>query len=97
LKNVEDITTPLAERSEEFASKVDTTLTTLNYALEGVGRFTDRLNDSEGTVAQLLNKNGDHPFTTADEKAFREYAEPLGVILESCLRMTQIATPDLPS
>jgi hypothetical protein len=40
-------------------------------------------------VAQLLNKNGNQPFTTADEKAFREYAEPLGVILESCLRMTQ--------
>lgn len=55
LKNVEDITAPLAERSEEIAAKVDTTLTTLNYALEGVGRFTDRLNDSEGTVAQLLN------------------------------------------
>jgi len=40
-------------------------------------------------VAQLLNKSGNQPFTTADEKAFRDYAEPLGVILESCLRMTQ--------
>ena len=39
-------------------------------------------------VAQLLNKNGTEPFTGADEFAFREYAEPLGVILQSCLQMT---------
>jgi len=38
-------------------------------------------------VAQLLNKNGRDPFTQADERAFREYAEPLGVILETCLEM----------
>lgn len=55
LKNVEDITAPLAERSDQIAAKIDTTFTTLNYALEGVGRFTERLNDSEGTLAQLLN------------------------------------------
>ena len=42
-------------------------------------------------VAQLLNKHGNQPFTAADEKAFRDYAEPLGVILENCLRMTQAA------
>ena len=40
-------------------------------------------------VAQLLNKNGGEPFTKEDEEAFREFAEPLGLILESCLRMTQ--------
>src|SRR5204863_2717456 len=28
-------------------------------------------------VAQLLNKAGNQAFTSADEKAFREYAEPL--------------------
>jgi putative ABC transport system ATP-binding protein len=39
-------------------------------------------------VAQVLNKRGG-PFTTADEQAFREFAAPLGLILESCLRMTQ--------
>jgi phospholipid/cholesterol/gamma-HCH transport system substrate-binding protein len=55
LKNVEDITAPLAQRSDQIAAKIDTTFTTLNYALEGVGRFTERLNDSEGTLAQLLN------------------------------------------
>jgi len=42
-------------------------------------------------VAQLLNRNGTEPFTHGDEVAFREYAEPLGVILESCLRMAQAA------
>jgi putative ABC transport system ATP-binding protein len=38
-------------------------------------------------VAQLLNKNGNQPFTKADEAAFHEYAEPLGLILESSMRM----------
>ena len=40
-------------------------------------------------VAELLNKNGGEPFTAEDEKAFREFASPLGLVLESCLRMTQ--------
>src|ERR1700730_19093849 len=40
-------------------------------------------------VAELLNKNGGEPFTVEDEKAFREFASPLGLVLESCLRMTQ--------
>jgi adenylate cyclase len=44
-------------------------------------------------VAQLLNKNGDGPFTVEDEKAFRDFAVPLGLILESCLRMLQPRTP----
>jgi putative ABC transport system ATP-binding protein len=43
-------------------------------------------------VAQLLNKNGDGPFTVGDEKAFRDFAVPLGLILESCLRMLQPRT-----
>jgi putative ABC transport system ATP-binding protein len=38
-------------------------------------------------VAQLLNKNGGEAFTEADEKSFREFAFPLGLILESYLRM----------
>lgn len=40
-------------------------------------------------VAQLLNKIGNKPFTSGDEKAFRDFAEPLGLILESCLRLTR--------
>jgi adenylate cyclase len=40
-------------------------------------------------VAQMLNKHGNLPFTEEDEKSFREFADPLGVILESCARMSQ--------
>ena len=42
-------------------------------------------------VAQLLNKNGNQPFTRQDESSFREFAEPLGLILESCLRIAATA------
>lgn len=45
-------------------------------------------------VAQLLNKNGKDPFTREDETAFREYAQPLGVILQSCLRITRVETAE---
>ena len=40
-------------------------------------------------VAQLLNKNGNQPFTQEDETSFREFAEPLGIILESCREMAR--------
>jgi putative ABC transport system ATP-binding protein len=43
-------------------------------------------------VAQLLNKRGGSPFTAEDERAFREFATPLGLILESCVRMAQVRT-----
>ena len=36
-------------------------------------------------VAQLLNRIGALAFTTDDEQRFREFAGPLGLILESCL------------
>lgn len=35
-------------------------------------------------VVQLLNKKGKHPFTATDEQQFREFAESIGIILESC-------------
>jgi putative ABC transport system ATP-binding protein len=38
-------------------------------------------------VAQLLNKRGDNGFTAADERAFRDFAGPLGLILEGCERV----------
>jgi len=38
-------------------------------------------------VAQLLNKNDGQPFTAADEEKFKEFADQLGVLLESCLRL----------
>src|SRR5215469_6286827 len=40
-------------------------------------------------VAELLNKNSGEPFTVEDEKAFHEFAQPLGLILESCQRLMQ--------
>ena len=40
-------------------------------------------------VAQLLNKLDQPSFSTADEETFRDFATPLGLILESCNRMTQ--------
>jgi len=41
-------------------------------------------------VAQLLNKQGGGPFSAEDEQSFRDFAVPLGLILESCLRMTRV-------
>jgi putative ABC transport system ATP-binding protein len=43
-------------------------------------------------VAQLLNKRGEHPFGPDDEQSFREFAAPLGLILESCVHMAQART-----
>ena len=48
-------------------------------------------NRQEGlfAVAQLLSKRTGGPFTSADERAFRDFATPLGVILESCERLAR--------
>lgn len=46
-------------------------------------------------VAQLLNKAGGEPFSAEDEATFREFAEPLGLILESALRMARTAGRDI--
>jgi adenylate cyclase len=43
-------------------------------------------------VVQLLNKQSEQQFSEDDEQAFREFAAPLGLILESCIRMTQVRT-----
>ena len=37
-------------------------------------------------VAQLVNKRAGDAFTPADVRAFRDFARPLGIILESCER-----------
>jgi putative ABC transport system ATP-binding protein len=42
-------------------------------------------------VAQLLNKKGDEAFSAEDERALARLAAPLGVILESCVRMLRRA------
>jgi putative ABC transport system ATP-binding protein len=51
----------------------------------------DRSKKRVFAVAQMLNKNGGEPFSKEDEEAFREFAEPLALILESCLRMTEVS------
>jgi putative ABC transport system ATP-binding protein len=38
-------------------------------------------------VAQLVNKRGGDGFTSADERAFLDFAGPLGLILEGCERL----------
>src|SRR6516162_369051 len=48
-------------------------------------------------VAQLLNKNGGEPFTADDETSFREFAPPLGLILESCLQMARAQLSGVPA
>jgi adenylate cyclase len=35
-------------------------------------------------VVQLLNKSGQEPFNSDDERQFREFADAMGIILESC-------------
>jgi putative ABC transport system ATP-binding protein len=42
-------------------------------------------------VAQLLNKKGEKPFGSEDEKLFENFARPLGLILESCVRLRSVA------
>ena len=43
-------------------------------------------------VAELLNKIGNEPFSDKDEAMFRDFAESLGLILESCMRMAPSTT-----
>jgi putative ABC transport system ATP-binding protein len=40
-------------------------------------------------VVQVLNKHGAPTFTTADEQVLREFGKPLGIILETCIRMVR--------
>lgn len=40
-------------------------------------------------VAELRNKKGGGPFTGADERAFRDFAPPLGILLEGCERLAR--------
>ncbi|MDE2039828.1 MAG: GAF domain-containing protein [Elusimicrobia bacterium] len=44
-------------------------------------------------VVELVNKAGGGPFSSDDERRFREFAAPLGLILESCGRLGRPASP----
>ena len=41
-------------------------------------------------VAQILNKRSGEPFDASDEQRFREFIAPMGLILESWWRMSQL-------
>jgi putative ABC transport system ATP-binding protein len=47
-------------------------------------------------VGQLLNKKNAPAFTSEDEKAFREFARPMGLILESCVHLRDHPLDDAP-
>ena len=49
-------------------------------------------------VAQLLNKKGAPAFDAKDEESFKEFARPLGLILESCaqFKTVSLAEPEKP-
>jgi putative ABC transport system ATP-binding protein len=40
-------------------------------------------------VVQLLNKAGDQPFSQKDEVEFGSFAEPIGLIIETCVKMAR--------
>jgi putative ABC transport system ATP-binding protein len=40
-------------------------------------------------VCQFINKKDGGPFTESDERRFKEFAAPLGIILESCCRLAR--------
>jgi adenylate cyclase len=44
-------------------------------------------NEEVRAVVQLVNKRGGDGFTSADERAFRDFAGPLGMIVEGCERV----------
>jgi putative ABC transport system ATP-binding protein len=43
-------------------------------------------------VAQLLNRHDGRPFDAADERRFREFLQPIGLMLETWWRMTRLAS-----
>ncbi|MEM6798634.1 MAG: MlaD family protein [Planctomycetota bacterium] len=55
LKNIEGLTKPIGERGPELAQSVISALENLDVALADISRFAKALNDSEGTVGQLVN------------------------------------------
>ncbi|MEM6330831.1 MAG: MlaD family protein [Planctomycetota bacterium] len=55
LRNIEGLSKPLGERGPELAQSVISALENLDVALADISRFANALNDSEGTIGQLVN------------------------------------------
>jgi phospholipid/cholesterol/gamma-HCH transport system substrate-binding protein len=58
LTNMEGITGPLGERGPEIVAKIETGVEDLSTAMQQLAAFSEAVNDSEGTIGQLV-KNPD--------------------------------------
>ncbi|NER35776.1 MAG: GAF domain-containing protein [Oscillatoria sp. SIO1A7] len=86
LMNVTD-----AHKDPLFNEEVDEQRGCHSYNLMCVPIFSSKNRNKAVAVVQLLNKEGDIPFDDRDEEQFREFAEAIGVILDSCQSFYQAA------
>ncbi len=54
VSNVEEITRPFAEQSDEFAARMINTLDELQVTLAAAGQFANALNDGDGTLRKII-------------------------------------------
>ena len=82
----------LAARAAERGEIVNVSGAEIGGGIRSLLCVPIRTRDEEiRAVAQLINKRGVEGFTIADERAFRDFAGPLGVILEGCERVAHSA------
>jgi putative ABC transport system ATP-binding protein len=82
---------------QELAGRALDRAEVVNLTAEGLGSGVHSImcvpihsrHDEISAVAQLVNKRGGEGFTAADERSFRDFAGPLGLILEGCERVGQ--------
>ena len=86
LMNVAD-----AHEDPLFNEEVDEQRGCYSHNLMCVPIFSSKNRNKAVAVVQLLNKEGDIPFDDRDEEQFREFAEAIGVILDSCQSFYQAA------
>jgi phospholipid/cholesterol/gamma-HCH transport system substrate-binding protein len=55
LKNVEGLTKPLGDRGTQIINNIENSTAKLDLVLSEMGNFSKKLNDSEGSLGQLLN------------------------------------------
>ncbi|MDH3717335.1 MAG: MlaD family protein [Planctomycetota bacterium] len=55
LQNLEGLTGPLGERGDQIAQRIDSGLESFDTAMQQLTTFTKQINNSEGTLGQLLN------------------------------------------
>jgi len=79
--------TDMADRAAALCKIVNEAGSGLGFGVENIlcVPISDR-SEQVRAIAQLVNKRSGERFTAADERVFRDYARPLGVILEGCER-----------